>query len=674
MIVPEDCPGVSCDCEPTPPTPAVECTPVLYSDERPSITEKTIAWFSSGATFPAGDYKVEYVNGALKYNASNDWQLNESPAHGYYVTYNNGTSNINAPGDMAEYVAQVDLEAANAGAFVTFHHSGGMIGVYLFDDPYGDNTGGSPNPTFRLRKVCDITPPPQYCNDEQTYTAECPEGLCGDPVTVTIEENTYCSPISKEAANALALTAAMEQANQQLDCEDCDECQPEDYDIVTPSIEGVATSNFSSGIYWPAGYYKISYVGGALKYNGSFDWGLNDSTSHRFVVSYNDGANDVDAPSLDYNRFSTQAALESHNAGSEVIVTHTGGMIGVRLVDNPYSDNVAGAPNPSFQLSRVCTPPPECADSPSVESVMRALQERQIQVTGVAVTWLNRTNAGTEDPPLALTPTPDYPPDGFFDGDTTDTLRAAQVTDISSNWDDTWLNADTYTSYVVTNVWEGLASLVEIDTTLYPPPVVTEGNWETSLETLADYCCELETLAVIPNMYSSESRYGESAFVASCAGAKAAAAAEWLLSTWVPAGVGFGDYEEATYDAGSVEWKYTLRRERFWSRFDLSLIPTGGTTSVYVALGQNGADTLAHTGNAPVAVDDLFHQVGGSPQLGEVAWDCPKINDSETAMTCELGCAPPGNFQTGGWKAITDIMVQVYKSNNPSLGHWTYYP
>lgn len=160
MIVPEDCPGVSCDCTPTPPPPSVECDPVLYSDERPSITEETIAWFSSGENFPAGDYKVEYVNGALKYNPSFDWQLNYSAAHGYYITFNGGTSIINAPGDTNAYGTQAALEAANAGQFVTFHHSGGKIGMYLFDDPYGDNLGGDPNPTFRLYKICEIEPPP----------------------------------------------------------------------------------------------------------------------------------------------------------------------------------------------------------------------------------------------------------------------------------------------------------------------------------------------------------------------------------------------------------------------------------------------------------------------------------------------------------------------------------
>lgn len=62
-----------------------------------------------------------------------------------------------------------------------------------------------------------------YWNDAQSHTAECSTDeehppVEGSPVTTTIPANTYSSSVSKAAANALALAAAVEQAEAQRDC------------------------------------------------------------------------------------------------------------------------------------------------------------------------------------------------------------------------------------------------------------------------------------------------------------------------------------------------------------------------------------------------------------------------------------------------------------------------
>lgn len=59
---------------------------------------------------------------------------------------------------------------------------------------------------------------PEFWNTEQQFTAECPVGTVGDPVTATIPAHTYASSISQGDADALALAAAQVQAEDGLVC------------------------------------------------------------------------------------------------------------------------------------------------------------------------------------------------------------------------------------------------------------------------------------------------------------------------------------------------------------------------------------------------------------------------------------------------------------------------
>jgi hypothetical protein len=65
--------------------------------------------------------------------------------------------------------------------------------------------------------VCTPTPT-TYTNTEQSYTANCPSGDIGDPVTVTKLAGTYTSLISVADANSKALAAATAEANAALAC------------------------------------------------------------------------------------------------------------------------------------------------------------------------------------------------------------------------------------------------------------------------------------------------------------------------------------------------------------------------------------------------------------------------------------------------------------------------
>jgi hypothetical protein len=57
-----------------------------------------------------------------------------------------------------------------------------------------------------------------YYNTSQSYTANCPVGYEGTPVTVTSAANSFVSAVSQADANAKALSAATLSAQSQLVC------------------------------------------------------------------------------------------------------------------------------------------------------------------------------------------------------------------------------------------------------------------------------------------------------------------------------------------------------------------------------------------------------------------------------------------------------------------------
>ncbi len=125
----------------------------LLGTVTPLISAATpIAQFGN---FEAGNYKVVYRTGAMKYNGGSNFQINRTADdHEFKVIHSQGVGLFTAPGNSQQYFAEVDCVAANAGAeSATFAHAGGQIGVYLQDAPYNDNIGGNQNPTFELYRV-----------------------------------------------------------------------------------------------------------------------------------------------------------------------------------------------------------------------------------------------------------------------------------------------------------------------------------------------------------------------------------------------------------------------------------------------------------------------------------------------------------------------------------------
>ena len=115
----------------------------------PDIFSPAVSYWDSTMSIPAGKMRINYVNGAMGYGA-NPLRAVNLLTKGFHVVYNNGAVDVLFPATNITFGNQAMCEAANAGKFIEFMHTGGTIGMYLDDAPYFDNQNGTPNPTFQL--------------------------------------------------------------------------------------------------------------------------------------------------------------------------------------------------------------------------------------------------------------------------------------------------------------------------------------------------------------------------------------------------------------------------------------------------------------------------------------------------------------------------------------------
>jgi len=112
---------------------------------------------------------------------------------------------------------------------------------------------------------------------------------------------------------------------------------------VTPVITSGAISFFNNGASFAAGNYTISYVNGAFIAvpNGGYQvW--------NYMINFSGG--NVGFLPASRGTYPNQAQAEAVNGGATLQITHSGGPIGMFLSDGFYGDNVAGIPNPTFQI------------------------------------------------------------------------------------------------------------------------------------------------------------------------------------------------------------------------------------------------------------------------------------------------------------------------------------
>jgi hypothetical protein len=123
----------------------------------------SVVAFNGGAALPAGHYRITYVDGCMKYSGDQGWTVN-AYAEGagsdmYWLVDGNHDDVIMPPGTVGfivgdgAYADFDDCVAANIVlAPIDFDFGGGVLGVWLEDDPYADNVAGENgrNPTWKL--------------------------------------------------------------------------------------------------------------------------------------------------------------------------------------------------------------------------------------------------------------------------------------------------------------------------------------------------------------------------------------------------------------------------------------------------------------------------------------------------------------------------------------------
>jgi hypothetical protein len=125
----------------------------------------TPAYFNGGQPIPAGTYRISYVDGCMKYGSGQGWTVNAyaDGSDGWWLVGATTGDKIlvlpgtvgYAPGSGAFDMFADCVAASQLSAPVTFLHPGGVLGVWLQDSPYSDNTAGEDdrNPSWRLDGV-----------------------------------------------------------------------------------------------------------------------------------------------------------------------------------------------------------------------------------------------------------------------------------------------------------------------------------------------------------------------------------------------------------------------------------------------------------------------------------------------------------------------------------------
>jgi hypothetical protein len=120
------------------------------------------------------------------------------------------------------------------------------------------------------------------------------------------------------------------------------------------------------------GWYQIRYKNGAFRFGKQFGWGV--SSNWRVLTNRGSEIELFHAPSVPSpigkslpnglyggHGWDNQALVEAANQGQFINFYHDGGPLGLRLLDNPYTDNIHGSPDPTWEL---CTLVPEIVPPP----------------------------------------------------------------------------------------------------------------------------------------------------------------------------------------------------------------------------------------------------------------------------------------------------------------------
>lgn len=129
----------------------------------------------------------------------------------------------------------------------------------------------------------------------------------------------------------------------------------------------IVSDPFGSTVLWnggaplPAGHYRVTYVDGCMKYASTQGWTVNAYANGPDTLFVRSGTGTI-APApgtvgfnLGQGGFASFDECVSTNLATDAPLEFdfAGGLLGLHLVDSPYSDNVAGPSgrNPTYRLS-----------------------------------------------------------------------------------------------------------------------------------------------------------------------------------------------------------------------------------------------------------------------------------------------------------------------------------
>jgi len=272
---------------------------------------------------------------------------------------------------------------------------------------------------------------------------------------------------------------------------------------------------------------------------------------------------------------------------------------------------------PSFGESEGTVGAPVEVPTITIERVMRTVQERRYRATkangyttagGYAlasgneyVDWPDRVLGGAGDPG-------NYPADAYYLADLTAAEAATAQTLVQyiadvlkhNGWLAFYFNTDDM------DALDGVASHTMLSTTQLPALTVTTGNYLASLETLAEYCCEL-VIAKVPTVRigstgvdDREVRVGDSyAYLGSSTSASCVDSVDDSLDAWnADSWTETPDFTLAVYDLPGAEYDefggITGNTRYFFacrgrSQADLSMFPSGTAAMFYKLVRAGGA-------------------------------------------------------------------------------------
>lgn len=108
---------------------------------------------------------------------------------------------------------------------------------------------------------------------------------------------------------------------------------------------------FDGGAAIAAGTYDLTYIEGAMKYRNADDaqWKIHRDAKYGWRIVDINGKVKAKCPGRTVG-YTSQAECEAANAGATTSFVWPGGVMGLKLVDLLYRDNVAGGPNPTFEV------------------------------------------------------------------------------------------------------------------------------------------------------------------------------------------------------------------------------------------------------------------------------------------------------------------------------------